>query len=92
MLWIHKTKSPINVQQTFRCYYVRNFPATKSVKRWHDRFKETGSVANLPRSTRTSIIEAVIERVRQSFPTQSTCETLPENKIFPAKAAECSVV
>ncbi|GBL97514.1 hypothetical protein AVEN_110332-1 [Araneus ventricosus] len=75
VLWFHETKSPINVQRAFRRCYGRNPPDTKSIKRWYEKFKETGSVTDLPRSGRPSVSEATVELVRQSFQRSSTKST-----------------
>ncbi|GBM18385.1 hypothetical protein AVEN_72729-1 [Araneus ventricosus] len=83
VLWFHETKSPINVQRAFRRCYGRN-PDTKSITRWYEKFKETGSVTDLPRSGRPSVSEATVELVRQSFqrsPTKSTRQALRELQI-----------
>ncbi|GBM09711.1 hypothetical protein AVEN_186415-1 [Araneus ventricosus] len=75
MLWFHGTKSPINVQRAFRRCYGRYPSGTKSIKRWFEKIKETGSVTDLPRSGRPSVSEATVGLVRQSFqrsPTKST--------------------
>ncbi|GBM91196.1 hypothetical protein AVEN_184532-1 [Araneus ventricosus] len=84
VLCFHGTKSPINVQRAFRCCYGRNPPDTKSIKRWYEKFKETGSVTDLPRSVRPSVSEATVELVRQSFhrsPTKSTRQASRELQI-----------
>ncbi|GBN11174.1 hypothetical protein AVEN_184729-1 [Araneus ventricosus] len=71
VLSFHETKSSINVQRAFRRRYGRNHPDTKSIKRWYEKFKETGSVTDLPRSGRPCASEASVELVRQSF--QQVC-------------------
>ncbi|GBL80159.1 hypothetical protein AVEN_29144-1 [Araneus ventricosus] len=48
VVWFHETKSRINVQRAFRCCYGCNPLDTKSIKRWYEKFKETGSVTDLP--------------------------------------------
>ncbi|GBL80575.1 hypothetical protein AVEN_225265-1 [Araneus ventricosus] len=83
VLAFHETKSPINVQRTFRRCYGRNPPDTKSIKRWYEKFKER-SVTDLPRSGRPSVSEATVELVRQSFqrsPTKSTRQVSSERQI-----------
>ncbi|GBM20966.1 hypothetical protein AVEN_253750-1 [Araneus ventricosus] len=89
-LWFHETKSLINVQRAFRRCYGRNHPDTKSIKRWYEKFKETGSVTDLPRIGRPSANEATVELVRQSFqrsPTKSTRQAsrelqIPQTSLF----------
>ncbi|GBL74033.1 hypothetical protein AVEN_230946-1 [Araneus ventricosus] len=80
VLWFHETKSPINAQRAFRRCYGRNLPDTKSIKRWYEKFKETGSVTDLPRSGRPSVSEETIELVQRS-PTKSTCQASRELQI-----------
>ncbi|GBO18027.1 hypothetical protein AVEN_243955-1 [Araneus ventricosus] len=67
VLWFHETKSPINVQRAFRRCYGCSPPDTKSIKRWYAKFKETGSVTDLPSCGRPSLSEATVELVQQSF-------------------------
>ncbi|GBM82109.1 hypothetical protein AVEN_16186-1 [Araneus ventricosus] len=55
VLWFHETKSPINVQRAFRRCYGRKPPDTKSIKRWNEKFEETGSVTGLPRSCKPGV-------------------------------------
>lgn len=84
VLWFHETKSPISVQRTFRTSYGRSPPDVKSIKRWYEKFKETGSVEDLPRSGRPSVSEATVDRVRQSFqrsPSKSTRQASRELQI-----------
>ncbi|GBM18907.1 hypothetical protein AVEN_137276-1 [Araneus ventricosus] len=58
-------------------------PDTKSINQWYEKFKETGSVTDLPRSGRPSVSET-IELVGQSFqrsPTKSTRQASCELQI-----------
>ncbi|GFS69923.1 DUF4817 domain-containing protein [Trichonephila clavipes] len=83
-LWFHETKSPINAQRKFRHCYGNKTPGAKSIKRWYEMFKETGSVKDLPGSSRSSVSKTTVEHVRQSFqrnPTKSTCEVSCELEI-----------
>ncbi|GBN21663.1 hypothetical protein AVEN_87055-1, partial [Araneus ventricosus] len=78
------TKSRINVQPAFRRCYGNNPPDAKSIKRWYEKFKETGSVTDLPRNGRPSVSEATVELVRQSLqwsPTKSTRQASHELQI-----------
>lgn len=65
-------KLPINVQRKFRRCYARNPTNAKSIKRFYERFKETGNVKDRPRSGRPSVSEATVNRVRQSFQRRPT--------------------
>ncbi|GBM01363.1 hypothetical protein AVEN_135788-1 [Araneus ventricosus] len=85
VLWFHETKSPINVQHAFQRCYGCNPPDTKSIKRWYEKFKETCSVTDIPRSGRPSVSEATVELVRQLFqwsPTKSTRQASREFQIL----------
>jgi hypothetical protein len=44
MLWFAKFESVIPVQHEFRRKYCPRQPEDKSVRRWYDKFGETGSV------------------------------------------------
>ncbi|GBN28013.1 hypothetical protein AVEN_82000-1 [Araneus ventricosus] len=63
VLSFHETKSSINVQRAFQHCYERNPPDTKSIKRRYEKFKETGSITDLPRSGRPSASEETVELV-----------------------------
>ncbi|GBL98410.1 hypothetical protein AVEN_33377-1 [Araneus ventricosus] len=78
--WFHETKSPINDQG---CYGL-NPPDTKSIKQRYEKFKETGSVTDLPQSGRPRASEATVELVGQSFqrsPSKSTHQASRELQI-----------
>ncbi|GBM80135.1 hypothetical protein AVEN_89717-1 [Araneus ventricosus] len=78
------SRNNINVQRTFRRCYGRNPPDTKSMKRWYEKFKETGSVTDFPRDVRPGVSEATVELVRQSFqqsPTKSNRQASRELQI-----------
>ena len=66
-LWFHETKSPVTVQCKFVASYERRAPDVKSIKRWYEIFKETGSIQDLSRSGRLSMSEANVDRVWQAF-------------------------
>lgn len=75
MLWYHESKSPITVQRNFRREYGRPPPDSKSIVAWYAKFKESGSVFDLPRTGRPSVSEEKVEVVRQAFvrsPSKST--------------------
>ncbi|GBM47326.1 hypothetical protein AVEN_7772-1 [Araneus ventricosus] len=75
VLWFQETKSPTNVQRAFRRCYGHNPPDIKSIKRWYEKFKETGSLTDLLRSGRPTVSEATLEFVRQSFQQSLTKST-----------------
>ncbi|KAJ8868896.1 hypothetical protein PR048_030437 [Dryococelus australis] len=52
---------------TFRHRWGKMQPDAKSIKSWYDKFKNTGSVADLPRTGRPSTSAERMEAVRQSF-------------------------
>ncbi|GFX88437.1 DUF4817 domain-containing protein [Trichonephila clavipes] len=84
VLWFHETKLPIYVQRTFRRCYGSKPPGAKSIQRWYEMLKETGSDKDFPRSGRSSMCEETIEHIRQSFQrssTKSTCEASCEVNI-----------
>ncbi|GBO40147.1 hypothetical protein AVEN_216344-1 [Araneus ventricosus] len=68
----------------FDVFMDANLLIQKSIKRWYEKFKQTGSVTDLPRSGRPSVSEATVELVRQSFqrsPTNSTRQASCEHQI-----------
>ncbi|GFY17824.1 hypothetical protein TNCV_1075591 [Trichonephila clavipes] len=46
-------------------------PLAKSIKRWFEVFKETGSVINVPRSGRISVSETTVEALSAIVSTES---------------------
>lgn len=67
VLWYHETRSSTTVQRHFQTTFGRNPPDVKSIKAWYEKFKNTGSVADLPRSGRPRTSADRVEAVRQSF-------------------------
>ena len=53
VLWFHESHSPVTVQ---RREYGRDPPDVKSIKGWHDKFKETGSVGDKRSSGRPGVL------------------------------------
>lgn len=41
----------ISLQREISCYCGRNPADVKNIKQWYETLKETGSVADIPRST-----------------------------------------
>lgn len=66
VLWYAEFKSPVLVQRNFRRTYRQDPPTDKTIVRWFNQFKETGSVdiKKSPGRPRTS--EEDVERLRQS--------------------------
>ena len=67
VLWYHETNSPITVQRNFRREYGRSPPDVKSIKSWYKKFKETGSVDDLQRTSRPRTCEETVNTVYTSF-------------------------
>ena len=67
VLCFHETKSHITVQRKLVSCYGYRAPDVKSIKRWYERFNETGSFHDLSRSVRSSLSEATVNHVRQAF-------------------------
>ena len=64
--WFIETKSDVQTQQNYRSKYGRDPPSRPSIRLWHKKFMETGTVINT-RSGRPRTFEENIERVRQAF-------------------------
>ena len=65
--WFIETKSDVQTQRNYRSKYERDPPSCPSIRLWHKKFIETGTVFNTRRSGRTRISEENMERVRQAF-------------------------
>ena len=65
--WFIETKSDVQTQRNYRSKYERVPPSCPSIRLWHKKFMETGTVFNTRRSGRTRISEENMERVRQAF-------------------------
>ena len=65
--WFIETKSDVQTQR--RCWTKngKDPPSRSSIRRWHKKFMETGSVLNAVRSGRPRTSAENIERVRQAF-------------------------
>ena len=84
VLWYHKTKSPVTVQQKFRIEYGQPPPDVKSIKAWYSKFVETGSVGDLNRSGRHSVSDETVDAVCEAFqrnPGKSTCHASNELRV-----------
>ena len=65
--WFIKTKSDVQTQRNYRSKYGRDPPSHPSIRLWHKKFMETGTVFDTRRSGRPRTSEENIERVRQAF-------------------------
>ena len=65
--WFIETKSDVQTQGNYRSKYGRDPPSRPSIRLWHKKFMETGTVFNTRRSGRPRTSEKNIERVRQAF-------------------------
>ena len=65
--WFIETKSDVQTQRNYRSKYGRDPPSPSSIRLWHKKFKETGTVFDTRRSGRPRTSEENIERERQAF-------------------------
>ena len=65
--WFIETKSDVQTQRNYRSKYERDPPSRPSIRLWHKKFMETGTVFDARRSGRRRTSEETIERVRQAF-------------------------
>ena len=64
--WFIETKSDVPTQRNYRSKYGRDPPSRPSIRLWHKKFMETGTVFDT-RSGQPRTSEKNIERVRQAF-------------------------
>ena len=65
--WFIETKLDVQTQRNYRSKYGRDPPSHTSIRLWHKKFMETGTVFDTRRSGRPRTSEESIERVRQAF-------------------------
>ena len=65
--WLIETKSDVQTQRNYRSKYRKDPPSRPSIRLWHKKFMETGTVFDTRRSGRPRTSEENIERVRQAF-------------------------
>ena len=65
--WFIETKSDVQTQRRYKNKYGKNPPSRSSIRRWHKKFMETGSVLDVVRIGRPRISAENIESVRQAF-------------------------
>ena len=62
-----QTESIVATQRWYRTTYGGTAPGETSIKRWHRRFSQNGTVADLPRSGRPRIRDEDVRRIEQAF-------------------------
>ncbi|GBM02870.1 hypothetical protein AVEN_52044-1 [Araneus ventricosus] len=73
----------INVQCRFRQCYGRKPPDRKSIKEWHAKLKETGSVCDRPRIGGPTVTESKVDLVRRAHQRLDILrDTVPESKVY----------
>ena len=65
--WFIETKSDVQTQRRYRTKYRKNLPSRSSIRRWHKKFMETGSVLDAVRIGPPRISAENTESVRQAF-------------------------
>ena len=65
--WFIETKSDVQTQRYYRSKYGTDQPSRPSIRLWHMKFMETGTVFDARRCERPRTSEENIERVRQAF-------------------------
>ena len=81
--WFIETKSDVQTQRNYRSKYGRDPPSHPSIRLWHKKFMETGTVFNTRRSGRPRTFKN-IECVRQAFqcsPMKSICTAARQLKL-----------
>ena len=56
MYWFIETKSVFQTQRRYRTKYGKDPPPRSSIRRWHKKFMETGSVLDAVKSSLSSEI------------------------------------
>ena len=65
--WFIEIKSDVQTQRNYRSKYGRDPPSRPSIRLWHKKFMETGTVSDTRRSGGPRTSEENIERVKQAF-------------------------
>ena len=65
--WFIETKSDAQTQRNYRSKYGRDPPSRPSIRLWHKKFMERGTVFDARRIGRPRTSKENIERVRQVF-------------------------
>ena len=67
VFWFIKTKSNVQTQRNYTSKYGRDPSSRPSIRLWHKKFMETGTVFDTRQSGRPRTSEESIKRVRQAF-------------------------
>ena len=65
--WFIETKSDVQTQRRYKTKNGKDPTSRSSIRRWHKKLMETGSVLDAARSGRPRTSAENIERVRQAF-------------------------
>ena len=65
--WFIETKSDVQTQRRYRTKYGKDQPPRSSIRRWHKKFVETGSVLDTVRSGQPRTFVENIKSVRHGF-------------------------
>ena len=65
--WFIETKTDVQTQRNYRSKCGRDPPSRPSIRLWHKKFMETGTVLCTRRCRRPRTSEENIEHVRQAF-------------------------
>ncbi|KAG7172020.1 putative Helix-turn-helix domain-containing protein 4 [Homarus americanus] len=67
VVWFAERKPVTTVQGQFCQRFGKEPPSKPSIRAWFQKFLETGSICDLPRSGRPRMSEESIESVREAF-------------------------
>ena len=65
--WFIETKSDVQTQRNFKTKYGRHPPSRPSIRAWHKKFMETGTIFHKERSGRPKTSEENIDRIKKAF-------------------------
>ena len=66
--WFIETKSDLQTRRNFRTKYGRDPPSRPSIRAWHKKLMETGTVFDKGMGGRSRTSEESIDRVRNRVP------------------------
>ena len=89
VLLMAKLESVTLVERQLRKEGVFSIPTKKHIRKIYQKFKETGSVHDLPRSGRPSIAEEKVEEIRELF---SSNPTTSLKRAYASTGIPCSSV
>jgi transposase len=67
VLWFFETKSIIKTKRRYRTQYGKAPPSDNAIRRWLERFQETGNVLHRKGEGRRSIAEEDVDRIQEMF-------------------------